>query len=88
LVSSDINQEPVLSLSNQAQFLLVNRSSIQWLSNQIDQDQSDCSKVKGYNKHKSTPRLCNIKYITVENVFMISGEFTGTFPQQLGHTEL
>ena len=41
---------PVLSLSNQAQFLLVNKSSVQWLSDQIDPDQCDCIKVCDNNK--------------------------------------
>jgi hypothetical protein len=42
--------KPFLSLSNQAQFLLVNKSSVQWLSDQIDPDQCDCNKVHDSNK--------------------------------------
>jgi len=50
LIPAEDGMKPVLSLSNQAQFLLVNKSSAQWLSDQIDPDQCDCSKVHDNNK--------------------------------------
>ncbi|XP_021941383.1 molybdenum cofactor sulfurase isoform X2 [Zootermopsis nevadensis] len=57
----DSNQKSVLSLSNQAQFLLVNKSSVQWLSDQIDWEQSDCDKESLLERFRSNLVIQGLK---------------------------
>ncbi|KAJ9586444.1 hypothetical protein L9F63_019908, partial [Diploptera punctata] len=47
------NNKPVLSLSNQAQFLLISSSSIQWLSDQLDKAEADFDKESLMNRFRS-----------------------------------
>ncbi|XP_069687555.1 molybdenum cofactor sulfurase 2 [Periplaneta americana] len=49
----DERQKVALSLSNQAQFLLINSSSVEWLSDHINQEESDCQKESLLKRFRS-----------------------------------